>query len=65
VKTLGLSEKPIKGPKVCRNHVPWIQVLRHSRGFDDLVEVHEFFVQKAEIQERPRTEAIVNEGRGC
>jgi hypothetical protein len=34
---LGLSEKPIKGAKVCLNHVPWIQVLRHSRGFDNLI----------------------------
>ena len=39
VKTLGLSEKPIRGPKICRNHVSWIQVLYYSRGFDDLVEV--------------------------
>jgi hypothetical protein len=62
---LDLSEKPIKGAKVCRNHVPWIQVLRHCRGFDNLVEVfHEFFMQKAKIHEQARTEAIFKRRTG-
>lgn len=37
--SLGLSEKSIKGANIYRKYVPWILVLCHSRGSDNLVEV--------------------------